>query len=557
MNALDQFVADSALSYLQSVVYVDDKIYYKPFEQEDASLSGLPVARAPSFVDEDTESVSEGGIGTAPDTSDAREREPGAADPSNSDLPDYHPKELMESFAAKGIVCAMYEPTEGEGVGIDSQIYKLCERADIVVLDWDLYNDDGDRISELLANLIKQSESVQPHHVRLCSIYTNRPSLYPIADSLLNKLQSEGCVGVEVVEGKLQLISGATRISILGKPHVSGRPPSDAEYEVEERGLAERLARDFCQMHKGLLSGFALKGLSAVRKNTKRLLEKFSCDLDGAFLLHRALVKADREALEELPELLADELSAILEDSLFNGFDSESVVNDVVASLDLMNPNDGDSYDEQNVRADLRNGLETKKPKTILRYGTIVGGSEHLSPEKLSHLFSSRTQYLLDSPSLKFGTIVKHRCNSQEDWEYSICLMPICDSRNRSKGEEMPSHMSFPFWRLNREVKVLNSRLPKKFAFVVEDEGRTVSLGAGGKIRDMLWLADMKLDGDGWARSAVSTLQFDTACEGLEIQWVSELKTLHAQRIAAYVGTEASRVGLTESEWLRLLCEKS
>ncbi len=548
MNALNQFVSESALSYLQSVVYVDDKIYYKPASDEDISLAGLPVAHAPSFVDEDSEN-------SASDMNEGSDGEGNTSHASSKALPDYHPKELMESFAAKGIVCAMYEPAEDEVVGIDSQIFKLCERADIVVLDWDLDNDDGDRISELLANLIKQSEAVQPHHVRLCSIYTNRPSLYPIADSLLNKLRSEGCVDVEVVEGRLQLVSGATRISILGKPHVSGRPPSDAEYEVEERDLAERLALDFCQMHKGLLPGFALKGLSAIRKNTKRLLEKFSSDLDGAFLLHRALVKADREALEELPALLADELSAILEDSLFTGFNSESVINDVVASLNLINPNDGQAFDAQHVRADLKNGLNIDKRKKILRYGTIVGGSEHLSPEKLSHLFSSRTQYLLDSPNLKFGTVVKHRNNCQEDWEYSICLMPICDSRNRSKPEERPSHMSFPFWRLNREVKVLNSRLPNKYAFVVEDEGKAVSLGVGGKIRDMLWLADVKLDEDGWARSDSSTLQFDTTCEGQEIQWVSELKALHAQRIAAYVGTEASRVGLTESEWLRRLCK--
>ena len=80
-------------------------------------------------------------------------------------------------------------------------------------------------------------------------------------------------------------------------------------------------------MHRGLLSGLALKGLSSIRKNTKRLLDKFSGELDGAFILHRALVKKSeqQEALDKLPELLADELSAILEDSLFSDFETESV----------------------------------------------------------------------------------------------------------------------------------------------------------------------------------------------------------------------------------------
>ena len=35
-------------------------------------------------------------------------------------------------------------------------------------------------------------------------------------------------------------------------------------------------------------------------------------------------------------------------------------------------------------------------------------------------------------------------------------------------------------------------------------------------------------------------------------EWVAELKTAHAQRAAEQFGRELSRVGLTESEWLRL-----
>lgn len=37
---------------------------------------------------------------------------------------------------------------------------------------------------------------------------------------------------------------------------------------------------------------------------------------------------------------------------------------------------------------------------------------------------------------------------------------------------------------------------------------------------------------------------------------MAELKPLHAQRVAAYLGSEASRIGLLESEWLRLLCDR-
>ena len=40
--------------------------------------------------------------------------------------------------------------------------------------------------------------------------------------------------------------------------------------------------------------------------------------------------------------------------------------------------------------------------------------------------------------------------------------------------------------------------------------------------------------------------------DGKEYEWIAELKTEHAQRAAEEFGREVSRVGLTESEWLRM-----
>lgn len=39
-------------------------------------------------------------------------------------------------------------------------------------------------------------------------------------------------------------------------------------------------------------------------------------------------------------------------------------------------------------------------------------------------------------------------------------------------------------------------------------------------------------------------------------EWVAELKSLHAQRMAEYVSRQFSRVGLAESEWLRLQVDR-
>ena len=49
---------------------------------------------------------------------------------------------------------------------------------------------------------------------------------------------------------------------------------------------------------------------------------------------------------------------------------------------------------------------------------------------------------------------------------------------------------------------------------------------------------------------------FKFESEGMFVEWVAELKPLHAQRVASYLGSEVSRVGLVESEWLRLFCDR-
>jgi hypothetical protein len=555
MNPFEQFIEDSASSYLQSVVYIDDKIYIKKGNLDQISSDPIFSIQQPTFV-------SEGDVSSEETPARAHELvgsgdEGLALKDSNKFLFDdysYHPEELMESFAEKGIICALYEPTKDANVDVGSTIYKLCQSADIVVLDWNLYNDDGAKVSRLIANLIKQSAEDQPHHVRLCTIYTDKPDLVSTAKVLLANLESFECQELTCDEDRLQLVSGATRISILGKPGVSRPPDIQEKFDVPERDLATRLLKDFSKMHRGLLSGLALKGLSSIRKNTKRLLDKFSCELDGAFILHRALVMRDHEALEELPELLANELLAILEDSLLDSIDYTSVTNEVIDSLKLAIPDGGD--DRVTVCRQLKEGLvpfdkgrANKRLATLERYSCMVDSNGHSSSEKLSLLFNNRTHYLQVQPRLKFGTVVKHRKNgAEDDWQYSICLMPICDSQNRKQPD---GKMSFPFWRLNDKLSSTNHA-----AFVIEVDGSTKRLSVGGKIREKLWLSNIKLN-DGWARSIPGALSFDDINRINEIHWVAQLKPLHAQRIALHLGSEASRVGVTESEWLRLVLQKS
>ena len=104
----------------------------------------------------------------------------------------------------------------------------------------------------------------------------------------------------------------------------------------------------------------------------------------------------------------------------------------------------------------------------------------------------------------------------------------------------------FPFWRLN------GTGARGHGLAILDPDIEYQHLTATGKIRDKLWVRKFQPEGDCMvAHETDGVFEFPSK-EGT-VQWVGELKPLHAQRIAAHLGSEASRVGLVESEWLRLI----
>lgn len=575
MSALDSFIRDSATSYLQSVVFVDDHIYHvsdKPHETATVALGNRVLK--PMFTDSETSNVDS-------ETSESLEEAPlDSTNPAPESLDDvasaYHPRQLMESFAQKGIVCALYEPRKDFDTTPTSELFRLCERADVIILDWDLHNDGGDGVSDLLTELIKKSESELPHHVRMCAIYTSEQRLHDVVDRLLKKLEDRGCT-VEVAQGRLHLIAGASRISVFGKPAAITRSPADAQYEVAEAELAEKIITEFAGLHHGILPAFALHGLASVRRNTKRLLDKFRGEMDGAFLLHRALVLDSTEAFNELPELLSDEIRAVLEDSWPGSVSVAEVARFAVDNLPLKAPSrpwtlvdGGKPFDaEACFREMLHKGhsaflqhrktcnqLKDLDSKSFQRVSSgilealesMLSTGDECWPERLAALFCNRTQYGDNRRKLQFGTIVRHRDTEEKPWLFSVCLMPICD------GQRLTKEQNFPFWKLRNDAR--SGQAQKRFGIAIEAGGVTHSLAAGGKLRDMLWIAPFAPDASQCVVAVQNNGSFVFQTGGLQVEWVAELKPLHAQRIAAHMGSDVSRVGLVESEWMRLFCDR-
>jgi hypothetical protein len=166
------------------------------------------------------------------------------------------------------------------------------------------------------------------------------------------------------------------------------------------------------------------------------------------------------------------------------------------------------------------------------------------SNHKFAILMSHRTSYGNIKKPLTLGTII--RKGTINDPQYLLCLLPICDTVRLIE----PRH--FVFCALN-VMKEGDSN--KKINHIIEDENEFIELLYTPKSYNCLTI-EFKPDLDTKTVTAKkdnkNNLNF-TCKSRLKYKWIAQLKPEHAQRAAEQFSRELSRVGLTESEWLRLM----
>lgn len=545
MTSSQEFALSAARKYLQSVVFVDDEIYVSvPATEVRVGVKGAALGMKVFAKPREPK------IETVVEVKDQAE-----VDAAGKDEPElYHPKNLVESFARERMVCALYEPKKDFPTDPESEIFKLCERADVVILDWEFYKEPGKKVMELIANLVASAQTTVPHHVRLCTIYTTNQNLKHVASQVFDHLQKQGLrVGAD---GEYNLEAGSSRIVVLGKP-TTGRPDDQVKAaQVAEADLADRIIREFAKMHEGILPSMALQGLASVRTNTKKILDKFRKEMDGAFLAHRGLILPGDDAFEQIPELLAEEALAVMIDNQIGQEVATKLANKAIDGMSIATawPRKTGNKDAGDVSAIglLKNGPGKIRDRVHLDSAALdalhaeMDKGSHSAKERLAALYTTRTQYGSDR-KLEFGTIARRKL-LDDQYEYSICLMPLCDCVRLKNG----TSYQFPFWKLRVDNKSASSK-----GMVVElPDGSFIELFSMGKPRDQLWMGDFKASASKMVVAEKLGDAFLFNGEVAELQWVAQLKPSHAQRIAQDIGNSFARVGVLEAEWLRLKADR-
>ena len=468
--------------------------------------------------------------------------------------------DVSNVFAQSGKICAIYAP---KSISDINSYNTILNKADVVILDWyldikkdenliedpeaDADNDDprGEFTLKLISDLLSQTG-----RLKLLIVYTGETDLFEITDSIYQKVNQrsfhkEDCV-IRSLNSKI-LVRAKSQNSETQFAHNPELKNKIVPYE----SLPTLIVEEFADMTNGLLSNFALSSISAIRNNTSRMLSVFSPKLDPAYLGHKILLENTFESKQLLIKLFGEAISELLETTDIDTKDwvdnwIENRITDETISIngvsigkskDLLKKMFGseqsrlkDKYAEASGK-DMSNRDEGKLQShtiELFAYDDIDVNKSNVDFAILTH-HKNIFQPAIEASILTLGTVIKSA------GRYYVCIQQRCDSV-RIKEERR-----FLFLPLEEEGE---------YPLIVNNELKLFTNKSSFAIKTM------KFKPKEGATIIQASKQEDKyvfySSYGETCEWVVDLKEMQAQRIVNNYCAQLSRVGLNESEWLRL-----
>jgi hypothetical protein len=540
--------------FVNTVVVVDDHAFtakaspeapgtlIPPDDWDEESGTGESVTKDEPSLEPEPEAAPSATNARSADVADevAKPDEPGGAiedDEVSLDAP-----RLIRLYAGQGVFCAVVEPS-AEGDGWKGESLAAARRADIVILDWVLHHDQGDRAVGLIREIV---DGEHGSRLRLILVYTGSPDLAAIAKRI-----KAGCSTPLEHEDELTLSGTHLRIVVLAKVSTV---TALGKNRVRVDELPQRTFVEFAKITAGLVSNVALNGIAVLRDNTHALLARLHPDLDPPYLTHRLLLPNPGDAVDFAVDMVAQEVAA-----LFHGYQIGDVAEEEAIHSWL--EKDGKKLHPANVPKLKVDSIE--KAEALLTVGVTAWAKEHIEEkdrkafEEEAHktgtmLFASskerataldrefayrssmieRYSKTQPPPMLTLGTTLEN----PEAGEFYVCIQPPCDCV-RLTGE--------------RRFFFLASRETSKPNLIVQKGKALVRLQVGDGVRDLRELKFLPgpralVEGQAEGEEFV----FKDA-GGVALFWRGQMKFPQAQRLANQFGSNLCRVGLDESEWLR------
>lgn len=490
---------------------------------------------------------------------------------------------ISKVFAKEKKVCAVYKPL----IESDIEDFKeISKKADVVILDWliSLQNDveendlavdadEDDPRGQYTKQIIKELiESSGNDSLKLIIIYTGEDILEEITQNIFKdifhwnqnfQLKEMDC---EVYSKNIRILvrgksGGNNEIRFKQRPHLLSKILAYGD-------LPSFVLTEFATMTSGLLSNVALLSLSTIRNNSHKMLNLFSKDLDAAYMAHKAVLPNQNDSEDLLLKLFGDTVTDLLHySSIPQRLRNELI--DIWIDSNIIDEQFSISNKKfQRTRDFLKQLVHSNNEDLEKRFDEVFNGTDLSKAEKKQYRESKSTELFLNLahqdkkeivnsefaklthhkslflpqntvPKLTLGTIIRSLANENN---YYVCIQQRCDSVRLKKNEER----KFLFLPLSKVVD-------GKF-HIITPEGDKLKLD---KKSYLIKTIKFKCNCDeGEVKGALSEdrkYNFKEIYEGGEtFEWVLDLKDLHSQRIVTNYVTELSRIGLDESEWLRM-----
>ncbi len=570
MTTFQESSREAARLFLQTVVIVDNQAgYFSP----------------PEPVPDEDELV-------APDDLDTTGEDTEAATTSAASDAPLNAMAVSEAFASQGLVCAILKPTPENGL-TDAAV-RASERADVLVLDWEM--EDSGQLATSIASSLLVKDELAGGRLRLIAIYTGRSPLADVRASFQQHYKalqakcsaSEQPQGpkVNILKDELIIEAGSSRIIFLSKNSANSLPFAEQKLAVSDVDLPERLLIEFARFAGGLLPNATLASIAEIRTRTHRMLARFNKSLDGPVLTNRALTEHKEESEEIASNLILAELEGQVPLShIAHRFMGAEGVREYLkhqisegTKPAFMKNSDGTSLEPlslDQVCSIIEKGLSGFDEAELASQAASVGLDQKVYRGELAKSFHKRLYAILgdvksgrsaherfaivstmkrditgigpwtddNRPSLKLGSILSL------DGLYWVCLTPLCDCVRLSSGKA-----ALLFTQLHKDNSTFELVVPK------DSTGATVAkLRTKPKEMQLITMNFANVE-KGIVRAKVKGEQATfaawplnaTANDAKDYFWVGELKPMQAQRLIQNFASNMARVGLDENEWHRL-----
>jgi len=445
---------------------------------------------------------------------------------------------IVNAFFEEEVVCSVLRPNREDD--IQDIAVRGSKIADLVILDWDLFGDDGEATKSAIVKIITDPQRLKVIGLKVIVIYTEM-SFSSVIDALVKEcgLTKESDF-VYRKEATIVLVFGKLSVRLMEGEEGSNRITGYSD-------LPKKIRVDIEEHFGGLVPELAFSSINIIRESAPRILATFDSSLDAPLLTHRALLPEVSDVGPQFIRLLTGEFeAAFMESSLTDLLDEDSIGkrlerSDIVKAPQILSEKLGsrsNSAEEALALGFTKLGLSKNRPDKLLDPLVDAFGVGREPHEKLAFLMSS-TPFGDIPPRLEAGVVLEN------GGKYWLCVQPLCDSVRISGSRKFPL--------LPLEVNADETGSPKRGseAMIRAADGTALPVSFSTKPYELLVtefkpsrneqqvLAQQK--GNDWYFTTNQT-RYRAVCR---------LRSEFTQQAVQKFTSGVARVGVDSSEWLR------